>query len=468
MARSWRNSAVTTTALFLEAVALYLVIVVVCALIKTPQAKLPFWLVGLALGSGFLISSYILNLNVIPRVRGLIGLAVGVPVLLGLAALNTGAGFVPVEALSRGSPQAVLGFAGTTVFLIIVWWRAVSVSREDVTLDSVRSAFLGGVIVLFIAALVDSAYSERLVNGFLVIGFFAVGLAGMALARFTSEIGEDREMSSEWFLPITVCVGGVLALGLIISAVGLGGLDDVTRELLHSLGTVGFWILKPVLYVIGLLAGALVSVGNWLSGIMGGGDLEGLLEAQRRLDEFHEGLREEVGEGERGSILFSVLKWTALGLGILAASWTVYQLFRARRRWGRSSAVEESRESLFSWRRAGDDLSDYLSSWWSGLFPPSEGRGQRPKEPLTPREFYHGLLRLAGRAGRPKSEWETPKEHQRALSGLLPADPVAHIVDAFQSAHYGNEEPEQPAADELGEDWQTLNQFLDEQERGQQ
>jgi hypothetical protein len=77
-------------------------------------------------------------------------------------------------------------------------------------------------------------------------------------------------------------------------------------------------------------------------------------------------------------------------------------------------------------------------------------------------------LRLAGRAGRPKSEWETPKEHQRALSGLLPADPVAHIVDAFQSAHYGNEEPEQPAADELGEDWQTLNQFLDEQERGQQ
>ena len=466
MARPWRNSAVTIVALFLEATALYLAILVVCALIKTPQAKLPFWLVLLALGSGFVVSSYILTLNVTPRVRGLIGLAVGVPMLLGLAALNTGAGFVPVDALANGGVRQVMGFAGTAVFLIVVWWRAVSVSREDVSLDSVRSAFLAGVVVLFIAALVDSAYPERLVNGFLVIGFFAVGLAGMALARFTSEIGEEREMSADWFLPIAVCVGGVLALGLIISALGLGGLDDVTRELLRSLGTAGVWLLKPVLYVLGLLAGALVSVGNWLSGMLGGGDLEGLLEAQRRLDEFHEGLRKEAGEAERSSILFAVLKWTALVIGILAAAWVVYQLFRTRRRWGRSNAVEESRESLFSWRRAGDDLSDYLSSWWSGLFQPDVGRKRPPGEPRTPREFYHGLLRLAVRVGRPKSDWETPKEHQRALTGRLPADPMARIVDSFQSAHYGNEEPEQPAVDKLTEDWQTLNQFLDEQDRG--
>jgi hypothetical protein len=43
---------------------------------------------------------------------------------------------------------------------------------------------------------------------------------------------------------------------------------------------------------------------------------------------------------------------------------------------------------------------------------------------------------------------------------------VAHIVDSFQSAHYGNEEPEQPAVEKLTEDWQALNQFLDEQDQG--
>lgn len=35
-------------------------------------------------------------------------------------------------------------------------------------------------------------------------------------------------MSREWLMPIIVSVGAVVALGLVISAFGLGGLDDVT------------------------------------------------------------------------------------------------------------------------------------------------------------------------------------------------------------------------------------------------
>ncbi len=466
MARQWRGSAVTITALFLEATSLYLVVLVICTVIKIPQAQLPFWLVLLALGVGFIIFSYVMNINVTPRIRGLIGLGIGMPSLLVLAALNTGAGFVPVEALSRGGAEPVVGFVGSLVFLIAVWWRAISVSAEEVSLDTVRSAFLAGVIVLFVAALVDSGYAERLVNGFLVIGFFAVGLVGMALARFTSETGEDREMTSDWLMPIAVSVGGVLALGLIISAVGLGGLDDVTRELLRTLGTAAFWVLKPVLYVVGLLAGALVSLGNWVSSIMGGGDLSGLLYAQRRLDEFHAGLRDEAAESEGTNIFFVILRWTALGAGVLAAIWVVYSLFRTRRRWGRSGEVEETRESLFSWSRTGDDLSGLLSSWWTSLFQSEERAGGRPKPPRTPREFYHGLLGLSGRVGQAKRHWETPREHQRSLTGRLPADPVARIVDNFQSAHYGNQPPDEPVIEQLGNDWQLLNQFVDDQEKG--
>ena len=50
--------------------------------------------------------------------------------------------------------------------------------------------------------------------------------------------------------------------------------------------------------LLGLLAGALVNFGNWLSQMMGGGDFEGLLEAQRRINAFHESLREVEAESD--------------------------------------------------------------------------------------------------------------------------------------------------------------------------
>ena len=131
------------------------------------------------------------------------------------------------------------------------------------------------------AALIDAAVEGSIVSGFFVVGFFAVGLPGMALARFSAEGGEEREMPRQWIWPILACAGAVLLIGLLVSGLGVGGLDDVTRAVVRTIGQLGYRILEPVLLVIGFMAGALVSVGNWLSSMLGGGDLQGLLEAQR-------------------------------------------------------------------------------------------------------------------------------------------------------------------------------------------
>ena len=326
------------------------------------------------------------------------------------------------------------------------------------TLDSVRSAFQMGMVVLLAAALIDSASEGSIVSGFLVIGYFAVGLPGMALARFSDESGEERQMPSQWIWPIAACVGGVLALGLLISGLGLGGLDDVTRVVVRTVGAVGFRILEPVLMVIGLLAGALVSVGNWLSGILGGGDIDGLIEAQRRLDQFHESLR-DAERDPGGSTLFTALKWTAAVLGMAIATGVVYVLFRARRRGGSDMEVVESRESLFSLKRAGDDLGDALGGLFSGLRGASRRRSRVFR---SPRDYYHALLELAERAGRPREGWETPREHQRSLLGVLPADPVARIVDDFQAAHYGAAPADAAGLERLEADRLALEEFLRE------
>ena len=59
---------------------------------------------------------------------------------------------------------------------------------------------------------------------------------------------------------------------------------------------------------------------------------------------------------------------------------------------------------------------------------------------------------LASRLGRPRRDWETPNEHQRLLWGLLPTDPVYRIVQRFQRAHYGREEPGDQGLEDLRED----------------
>lgn len=464
MSRSWRNNSVTAVALFLEGCALYLIFVTAAALLNQPEILLSFWLVLLALVWSFALMSYILSVNVTPRIRGLLGLAFGIPSLLVLANLNTGYGLVPVETLISGDVGSMVAIAGTMVFLVIVWWRGASVAKEDITLDAVRSAFLWGLGVLFVTALLDSLVEERVVSGFLVVGFFAVGLLGLSLARFSSESGETHAMSREWVMPILASVAAVVLLGLVISAIGLGGLDDVTRGALKVGGTAGFWVLRPVLLLMGLLAAGLVELGNWLSGLFGGGDFSALMDAQARLDEFHEGLREQAEGNEPSTALFTVLKWFALAVAVSIAGWLVYRLFRSRRFFSREGDVEETRESLFTWGRANDDLSGMLAAWWKKMFPVRERESDEGQEPATPREYYHGFLGLAARLGRPRRGWETPNEHQRGLWGFLPSDPVYRIVQRFQRSHYGRHEPDHTDLEGLQKDWTELNEFVDRED----
>ncbi len=464
MSRSWRNNTVTGVALFLEGCALYLIFVAVAALIDQPDIVLPFWLVLLALVLSFVLMSYILSVKVNPRIRGLLGLASGLPSLLVLTNLNTGSGYVPVATLISGDVGSTVAIVGTLLFLIIVWWRGAGVAKEEITLEAVSSDFLWGLAVLFAAAVVDSLVEEQVVNGFLVVGFFAVGLLGLSLARFSSESGETHVMSREWLMPIVVSIAAVVFLGLMISAIGLGGLDDVTRGLLRFGGTAGFWVLRPVLLLMGLFAGVIVGLANWLSGMFGGGDFTGLLNAQEQLDEFHRRLREQSEEKEASTALITALKWFALAVASSIAGWVIYRLFRSRRFMSREGDVEETRESLFTWRRANDDVSGMLAAWWKRMFPVQDNKSDGGKEPASPREFYHGFLGLAARLGRPRRDWETPNEHQRGLWGLLPTDPVYRIVQRFQRSHYGRSESDDTSLEGLRQDWKEINEFVDRED----
>ena len=465
MSQFWRASAVTSVGFFLEACAFFFAISVAAVAIHLPEAGLPLWLVFLALLSSFFLSTWVQSLPYTRRVRGVIGLAVSVVFLLALSYLHSGPGPGSLNELIDGDARAAVALTISLLFLICLWWRGATIAYDEISLESLRGSFRWGLVALFVAVVADAITSQNIVSPYLAVGFFAVGLAGLSLARFSWAVSESQEMATSWWVPICVSVGGVILLALLIGALGMGGLDDFTRTTLRSIGNVGLWVLKPVLLVLGGLASVLVSLANLVSGWFGGGDLSGLELAQQRLSEFHEQLERERTEDGPPSILVGALKGLAFALAIGAAGWLLYRVFRFRRMLRRPGLVEETRESLFSWSRANRDISGLLAGWWNSLSPVGGRRASSAAEPANAREFYHRFLEVAERLGRPRWEWETPKQHQSAMRALLPRQPVAGIIDAFQATHYGRTEIDPGELARLRQDWAAINEFLAEQER---
>jgi len=459
MTRFWRTSVLIGVALFLETCVFYLAFSVATTIIQLPEARVPFGLAFLALLWSFLLSMYIQTVRFSLNLRGILGLLTSVVSLVVLSNVLTRSGLIPFGVILNGDLNTAATVVVSFGFLMLLWWRGSRVAQEDVTLDTIRSTFQWGLGMVFLAVIADAISAEDVVSGFLVIAFFGVGLLGLSMARFASESGEAQVMSTEWFVAIGMAVGGILLLGLVISLLGLGGLDDVTRAIFGFAGNIGLWILKPIALGIGFIAAGMVALINWFAGFFDGGDLSGLEEAQRQIQQFHDSL-EEVEQGGPPVLLIALLKWAAFLLATIIVGWVLFHLFRFRRYFRSPGEVEETRESLFSWDRANRDLASVISGWWDNLVQAAGGDGRRRPEPRDPRELYHSFLLLSEDIGRPKREEQTPKEHQSGLGQTLPPDPVAHIVDGFQEVHYGHGDVADEQMQGLLQDWTDLQQFV--------
>ncbi|MDP6228545.1 MAG: DUF4129 domain-containing protein [Dehalococcoidia bacterium] len=465
MSGFWRTSAVTGVGIFLEACAFYLVIAIVSALLGETDAALSFWLVFTALLSAFLLSGYVQSLPFSRGLRGAAGLTASVLSLLVLSQLNSGLGPTSWGNVVGGDVDTAVALFMGLVFLVLLWWRGVTMAQDEVNLDTVRASFQWGLIVLLIAVMLGSLYSTIVVSGYLAVGFIGVGLAGLSMARFTWEAKDSQGMPAAWWIPIGASVGGVIVLALLISAAGIGGLDDITRTVLKTAGNVGFLLLSPVILGVGYLAGLLVGLANLVSGWFGGGDLTELESIEAEMREFHAQMREEAGDKGPPALLVIFLKGASFAAAATFTGWLVYRIFRFQRLRSQGGDGLETRESTFSWSRANRDLSALLAEWWSSLPVVGAKRSKGIADPSNPREFYHGLLALTAKMGNPRLEWQTPKEHQHTLVGLLPREPVGRIVDAFQISHYGQVAANDRELVRLGQDWSALNEFLEERER---
>ena len=463
MSKFVRVSVLTGASLFLEGCALYLIFTIVFSLMGLPEARIPFWLTLLTLLWSFLLSLYLQTIRFSLNLRGFLGLVISVASLIFLANLSHHLGLIPIGTILAGRWVDGIIVAITLAFFTVLWWRGGALAHDDVSLDTIRDSFQWGMVVVVIAVLIDSLTPKEITSSIFILSYFGVGLAGLSLARFSWESADSQPMSRDWLIPIGVTVGGVLLLGLIISGLGLWGVDELLRDLLHMIGTAGLWILKPVLLGLGLIAAALVSLGNWISSVFGGGELQALGEAQEQLRNLRESLDNDAPPGFP-ALLAALLKGLAFFSAAAVAGWLLFRLFRFRSRGRQATTVEETRESLFTWGKAGKDLEAMLNDWWSGVMPGARVKEEPLPEPQDPREVYHSFLVLATQAGHPRYEWQSPKEHQNSLGWALPAEPVSRIVEGFQLTHYGQTEVPPPEMQRLLRDWYALRQHVEQKQ----
>ncbi len=431
MGRFTRAALITGIALFTEGFALYLACRLLAHALRLPDAAIPLPLAMLAVGWSFILSRYVQTIRFSLNLRGVIGLLLSAASVLALAGASLGWGGASFGAVFAGDIYAIASVGLTVAFLVALWWRGTAVARDDVTMDVVRNAFIRGVVIAIIAAAADLLLPARIIGMPLLLGYFAIGLAGLSLSRFTAEDATGY-MNRGWLSAIGVGIAGLLLLALILGALGVGGLDDLARAALRGLNWLALWILRPLLLLLGLVAAGLVALGNWISGYFGGGDLSGLETARAQIEEFHESLRDIEGGGPP-ILALTLAKWLALLAAFALAGWVLFRLFRHRRLAGGDYANGETRESLFSWQGAGQDIADTLGGWLNR----GAGLRRRRTNPSNPRAVYHRMLEIAGALGMPRRRGQTPHEHRQDLANTLPQPPVERIVDGFQQYYYG-------------------------------
>ena len=449
-----RGAIVTCVTLFLEAFAIYLIGRLLSNVIRLPEAGIPLGIAIVAIAWSFILSWYVQNIRFSLNLRGILGLLISALSLLVLAGVSMGAGWFPIGLVFSGDLNAVASLALAGTLLLLLWWRGTATARDDVTLDVVRNAFVRGVVIVMLAAAADPLMPADIIRLPILVLYFAVGLGGLALSRFAIDSGVSQ-VSRRWLAAIVVSIGAVLLLSLILGAIGVGGLDQIAKAIVHGIGFLGLWTLRPILLLLGLLAAGLVAVGNWISGFFGGGDLSGLELARLQIEEFHESLREVEGDGPPNVIL-TVIKWLAFLLAVSLVGWVLFRMFRRRRLAGNDYADAETRESTFTLQAAGQDVADALASWFNW----AANLSRRRPPPTNPREVYHRMLEIARAVGFARRPWQTPQEHRQEANQALPDPPVARIVDEFQRYHYGPQ-PRNPDPDTM----RSLTEDLDDLQR---
>ncbi|HEV8632693.1 MAG TPA: DUF4129 domain-containing protein [Chloroflexota bacterium] len=350
---------------------------------------------------------------------------------------------------------------------LLLWRRGVLDAQARVEHDDLARAFGTGVLVLagsLLLAAVAGEPSLALLRAEAVghvVGFFAVGLTALALARL-----EEMRRGAAPPAPGREWLGLVLAtvLLLLVAALGLAQLlafdliGALLRPLLWPLGLLLTALLLVVGLPIALLLELLVRLVRWLLprlGQLSPVDFGG----QRLLDRLRDRSPAEPIPPE----LLALAQWLAVGAVVALALWLVARAVAFRRERRSEDGVEEERDSVWNWAL----FAAAVRAWLAGLLARLARRPTDPAPLVVPaeapappaattiRQLYRELLRLAAARGAPRRPDATPYEHLPRLQAALgPDDVLADATGAYVRARYGPVPPDEDDVERLMAWWE--------------
>jgi len=350
---------------------------------------------------------------------------------------------------------------GTMLFL---WWRAISLSQQDHSFQSVGYEFRRNVLLLIVSMLILSYLVGSEVDVF-VAPFFFCCLLAVALARVKDKSqvsgGIERPFGPRWLAILIAASLLVLGLGWLLGHVysveGFGTLLAWMDPFFVWMGRAAGWLVVQFLRLLGPLMEWVINTLNRLLD-------DRLFQApQSGSDELLRQMQEEVGEyGAPPAWVLFLGRYLCPTLIVVAALLLIVVWLERRRRW-RRRVVEDERESL--WEEAGTGLEPggLLQQAWERLreLVGQVGRfgiGRRLYAAISVRYIYANVIRLAERRGVPRPPAKTPNEFLRLLVQAFPENEadLERLTEAYVKVHYGELLADHQELDELRACWERL------------
>ncbi len=287
-----------------------------------------------------------------------------------------------------------------------------------------------------------------------VLAFFAVGLVTIALASGIDEqeVGLHR-LGWRGVLIVGSAVGGMLGLGVLLGALFGSDIALIVRAIWQTIILILALIFLPLVWLMAKLLEALLSVTSldrWLQ--------ELAHQPPIKLDV----------APPAGEVLAIFPPWLQTVLRIFLALLPILLilglLLLVRSRARRGAAVDEERESLWSWAGLADDLRGLLagrrgSQSAVGLRAALAAlRGGDPASRV--RRSYIRLLLLGEAHKQPRPAPHTPHEYAPAAGAMLPAatQPVDALTQAYERARYNPDRVTADDADAAERAWAAIEQ----------
>ena len=351
---------------------------------------------------------------------------------------------------------------GTMFFL---WWRAISLSQQEHSFQSVGYEFRRNVLLLIVSTLFLSYLKGREVNVF-IAPFFFFSLLAVALARVKDKSqvsgGIERPFGPRWLVILTIASLAVLGLSWLLSHVysvqGFRAALAWMDPLFLWMGWAAAWLVVQFLRLIGPLMEWVITA---LGQLLGSVELQPLeLPALKALEE----AQKQGAQGEPPAWALLLGRYLCPTLFVAAALlliviWLEYRYPRSRR------VVEDERRPLWSEAGEGLDAGGLVRRKWEQLrdLMVQVGRfglGRRLYAALSVRAIYANVIRLAEQRGFPRPPARTPYEFLPTLARAFPgcdAD-LVQITEAYVKVHYGEVPADQEELETLRACWERLRE----------